>query len=304
MKMKINKLFKYIKENILYKIFLKWIYWKTILFLLLFTYSSIDWPVIALWFWIIIFLFRWAIKEDINSIKSLSIFIWIWYYLLWTIISGDLLIFSNKNIITVLPIFLLIIPLIFHFYKDILKVFKYFLKFIINIFLFIKDLIFTFFSYIVIFTGNIFFYLLLICIYSIIFLLPLIFFGDLWPILEPNYIYWIDNKEAVSFLLKSTSIYLIIIIIYSIILFIFRKKINRTINNIINYLINIKEPNNKIELKSEIKKDNLFLQITKFIYNFLKLKIYNLLRYKKIYYFIWLYFTTFIVCKILLITFS
>ncbi len=95
-----------------------------------------------------------------------------------------------------------------------------------------------------------------ICIFSILFLLPIWFLWNLWSILEPNYVYGIVNVEALSFTLKVIVLYIFIVCLYSIFYYKFFKK------NILKYLRYDKLPN---IFKSTIIYYFIFLYISVFI---------------------------------------
>lgn len=114
-------------------------------------------------------------------------------------------------------------------------------------------------------------YIFLISLFSLLFILPIALLKDLWPILEPNYIYWKSNFDiAISFLWKITIIYLIILAIYSI-------------------------------LYQKYIKKYMMIKINRIIDKIWKYELLNNFKNSIIYYFIFLYIITFIVNNILLL---
>ena len=190
-------------------------------------------------------------------------------------------------------------------------------------------------------------YILFFIILLFIGIMPIVFLGNLWPIIEPDYIYLVSNFEAVSFTLKIITIYIIILTIYSILYYILRKDINKIINNKIDNLFNIKSLKNKNDYEKKIElldnninegwniimeiydkiesyklneKDekeireiidkwdkelnDLILEKKEIKHNIFILNLSDLLKYKIIYYFIFLYIITFIVDNFILLIFK
>ncbi len=309
----------YLKETIFYKIYIEWIPKLTLIFFLILEfYKPIIDEFITWIIWIIVIsyqvfdfeknIFRWK-----DFLKSSSIFIWLSLFLIHYKYSNNLFVFSNNDILLTILISIFIMPIIFYYYKNI---FQIILKSISKIWLFFRYIlnsISLLFWWIIKTFSFIMTYLLLGMFYFMIFFLWFLLLSNLWPIIEPNYVYWVVSNLAITYLLKLISIYFLIIIIYTALYFIYFKKIiekyifdkkdeyeeklsilNKEINE-----ISENEANEKIEeQKEQLENEKKDLKHKIFILN-----LWVFLKNKNIYYFIWLYLITFLIDRFILLIF-
>lgn len=308
----------YLKETIFYKIYIEWVAKLTLIFFLILEfYKPIIDEFITWIIWIIVISIsvfddkkkkiRWK-----DFLKSASIFIWLVFLLVHYKYTDNLFIFSNNNILLTIIISIFIMPIIIFYYKNIFQIilkttskiwlfFKYILNSILNLISLLFWWIIKIFSYIM---TN----LLLAMAYLIAFLLWIWILWNLWPIIEPNYVYWVVSNLAISYLLKLISIYFLIIIIYTALYFIYFKKIIKKyifdrkdeyeeklsiLNKKINELSeNIEKQKEQLEKEEKDLKHKIFV-----------LNLWVFLKNKNIYYFIWLYLITFIIDRFILLIF-
>jgi len=308
----------YLKETIFYKIYIEWVAKLTLIFFLILEfYKPIIDEFITWIIWIIVISI--SVFDDKKKkikwkdfLKSASIFIWLVFLLIHYKYTDNLFVFSNNNILLTIIISIFIMPIIIYYYKNIFQIilksiskiwlfFKYLLNSILNLISLLFWWINKTFSYIM---TN----LLLAMAYLIAFLLWFLLLSNLWPIIEPNYVYWVVSNLAITFLLKITIIYFLIIIIYTALYFIYFKKIikkyifdkkdeydkklsilNKEINETTE---NIEEQKEQLEKEEKDLKDKIFI-----------LKLWVFLKNKNIYYFIWLYLMTFLIDRFILLIF-
>lgn len=304
----------YLKETIFYKIYIEWVAKLTLIFFLILEfYKPIIDEFITWIIWIIVISIsvfddkkkkiRWK-----DFLKSASIFIWLAFLLVHYKYTDNLFIFSNNNILLTIIISIFIMPIIIYFYKNIFQIilkiwlfFKYLFNSILNLISLLFWWIIKTFSYIM---TN----LLLAMAYLIAFLLWIWILWNLWPIIEPNYVYWVVSNLAITYLFKLISIYFLIIIIYTALYFIYFKKIIKKYIfdrkdeyeeklSILNKRINELSENIE-EQKEQLEKEEKDLKYKIFVLN-----LWVFLKNKNIYYFIWLYLMTFLIDRLILLIF-
>lgn len=240
----IIKLIKKAQNSELFKIYFEWLYIKTILFLLVLIYFwNIDQKLMPLWIGVVILIFLWLSKWIYNSIKNWAIFLWIWLYVMNISITNNLAQINNIYVLFIILISIFIIPLLISFLEKYLKTIliniRDFFKLILDSIEFLALLILNLIL-------NIWKYSLIIVLFSLLLLIPITFLWGLSEILEPNYIYWVVNKEAYLLLFKIVSLYFVILAIYSALYYInFKKNIQKIIkkhfkNQYLKYLTNTK----------------------------------------------------------------
>lgn len=116
MKINIKDIFKKFKNSVWYKIYIEWLYFKIMIFFL-FSVFFVNDPFLFLSFWTLSLLLNWIVKENIHFIKSISIFIWLYVYLVNVSIKNTIFIIPSQNTTLTILFLIFIVPLIVYIFS-------------------------------------------------------------------------------------------------------------------------------------------------------------------------------------------
>lgn len=115
MELKIENIMIEIKNSIIYKIYIEWLYFKIMIFFLFFSYFAYE-QLLFLVVWIVILLFQWVIEKNIHFIKSIWIFLWLWLYLINSSVETSFFVIPNKNLAITILFSIFLVPLIVYIF--------------------------------------------------------------------------------------------------------------------------------------------------------------------------------------------